>query len=74
MKNKITRIFKLFIWLFIGTFLFIFRFRQIYSVWNYTYESKLIKSGFKKFSLFLMFFGTLLANVIVWILIWWIVG
>jgi hypothetical protein len=43
-------------------------------VWNYTYESKLIKPGFKKFSLFLMFFGTLMANVLVWSLIWWVVG
>ena len=70
MKNKILKIFKFIAWLFIGTFLFIFRFREIYSVWSYSYESRTIKSGYKKAGIVLMFLGMLVVNVLVWLLVW----
>ena len=69
MKNKILKIFKLIIWLFFGTFLFIFRFRELYSVYSYTYESRLIKSGFKKGAMVLMFIGMMVVNVLVWMIV-----
>lgn len=72
MKNKILKIFKLIIWLFFGTFLFIFRFRELYSVYSYTYESRLMKSGYKKASILILFFTTVIVNVIVWLIIYFL--
>lgn len=70
MKNKILKMLKFIAWLFIGTFLFIFRFREIYSVWSYSYESRIIKSGYKKAAIVLMFLGMFVVNVLVWLLVW----
>jgi len=72
MKTKILKLFKLIIWLFFGMFLFIFRMRKIYSVYSFTYESRTMKSGYKKAGIFLMFVGMAIVNVIVWVLVWWI--
>jgi hypothetical protein len=74
MKTKILKFFKLIIWLFFGMFLFIFRLREIYSVYSFTYESRTMKSGYKKAGIVLMFVGMAIVNVIVWGLVWWTVG
>jgi hypothetical protein len=74
MKTKILKLFKLIIWLFFGMFLFIFRLRKIYSVYSFAYESRTMKSGYKKAGILLMFLGMAIVNVIVWGLVWWIVG
>jgi hypothetical protein len=72
MKTKILKFFKLIIWLLFGMFLFIFRLRKIYSVYSFTYESRTMKSGYKKAGIVLMFLGMAIVNVIVWSIIYFL--
>jgi hypothetical protein len=67
MKNKILKVMKAILWLFFGFFLFIYRWKSIYSVWSYTYESRSIKSGYKKIGIFLLFLVTILMNFLTWL-------